>query len=73
MRILDMCCGGKMFWWDKENPVATFIDKRTFSGKACDGRTLKVQPDHVMDFTNIEFPDDTFDLVVFDPPHLVRA
>jgi SAM-dependent methyltransferase len=62
-----------MFWWDKENPLATFIDKREFEGKACDGRNLKVAPDIVMDFTHLDFPDDTYDLVVFDPPHLVRA
>lgn len=26
-----------------------------------------------MDFRDMPFPDNTFDLVVFDPPHLIRA
>lgn len=73
MKILDMCCGGKMFWWDKDNPIITFMDKREFDGRTCDNRILKVAPDVVADFTDTPFPDDTFDLVVFDPPHLVRA
>lgn len=68
-----MCCGGRMFWWDKENPLCTFIDKREFEWKACDGRNLSVKPDHVMDFTQIDFPDCTYDLVVFDPPHLEKV
>ncbi len=70
MRILDMCCGWRMFWWDKENPLATFIDKREFEGKARDWRTIKVKPDIVADFRNLPFGDNTYDLIVFDPPHL---
>ncbi len=73
MKILDMCCGGRMFWWDKENPLCTFIDKREFEGKCCDGRNLKVKPDIVVDFTKLPFQDDTYDLIVFDPPHLKRV
>ena len=68
-----MCCGGRIFWFDKENPVATFIDKRDFEWKACDGRNLKVKPDIVADFTNLPFNDNTFDHIVFDPPHLERV
>ncbi len=26
--ILDVCCGGRMWWWDKEHPLAVYIDKR---------------------------------------------
>ncbi|WP_373781221.1 class I SAM-dependent methyltransferase, partial [Jeotgalibaca porci] len=32
-----------------------------------------VKPDIVADFRDMPFADDTFDLIVFDPPHLVRA
>lgn len=68
-----MCCGGRMFWWDKKQHDTTFIDIREFEGICCDGRKLSVQPDYVMDFTNLGFADSEFDLVVFDPPHLKRA
>ena len=36
-------------------------------------RTLDVQPDVVADFTEMPFPDNTFNLVVFDPPHLLKV
>ena len=27
--ILDACCGSRMFWFDKHNPLALFVDKRS--------------------------------------------
>ena len=26
--ILDACCGSRMFWFDKENPLTLFADIR---------------------------------------------
>ncbi|NBJ75120.1 SAM-dependent methyltransferase, partial [Neglecta sp. X4] len=26
MKILDACCGGRMFWFDKQNPFVTYMD-----------------------------------------------
>lgn len=26
--ILDACCGSRMFWFDKHNPLVLFVDKR---------------------------------------------
>ena len=72
-KILDACCGSKMFWFDKENKDTVFMDNREFEDALCDGRSLKVSPDIVADFRKIPFPDESFYLVVFDPPHLVRA
>ena len=37
------------------------------------GHIINVNPDVVADFRNIPFEDDSFHLVVFDPPHLIRA
>lgn len=70
MKILDACCGGKMFWFDRENPDTTFMDMRDFDTILCDGRSFSVHPDVVGDFRNMPFDNETFDLVVFDPPHL---
>lgn len=69
-RILDACCGSKMFWFDKNNPEVIFADQRTESHILCDGRSLEICPDIEMDFTQMPFPDESFSLVVFDPPHL---
>ncbi len=68
--ILDACCGSKMMWFDKHNPKVVFADIRTEKHTLCDGRVLEISPDVEMDFTNMPFPDNSFSLVVFDPPHL---
>lgn len=70
--ILDVCCGGKMFYFDKNNPAVTFMDIREVETTLCDGRKFEVKPDVVADFKNIPYPDNSFRMVVFDPPHLLR-
>ena len=77
--VLDACCGSRGFWFDKNDQRAVFVDCRRESvkiedrirknGKPWTGWTVKVNPDYVEDFTALPFPDDTFHLVVFDPPH----
>lgn len=68
--ILDACCGSRMFWFDKQNPNVLFTDIRTESHVLCDGRALEVKPDMEVDFRNMPFKDNSFKMVVFDPPHL---
>lgn len=70
--ILDACCGSRMFWFDKNNPLVTFVDNRKEEHILCDGRTLKVNPDVVADFRKMPFDDNSFKMVVFDPPHLLK-
>jgi len=69
-RVLDPCCGSRMFWFDRAHPDVAFGDVRRESHALCDGRALEVNPDVVMDFTAMPFPDESFNLIVFDPPHL---
>lgn len=68
--ILDACCGGKMFYFDKHDPRVLFQDIRKIETTLCDGRSFKVEPDIIGDFTSMSFPDNSFRMVVFDPPHL---
>ncbi len=68
--ILDVCCGSKMFYFDKNNSNVCFMDKRELTDTLCDGRVLEIKPDIVADFKNIPFEDNSFYMVVFDPPHL---
>lgn len=68
--ILDVCCGGKMFYFDKHDPNVLFQDIRQVSTTLCDGRKFEVSPDVVADFTSMPYPDNSFRMVVFDPPHL---
>lgn len=69
--ILDACCGGRCFWFNKAHPNALYVDNRVREHGHDDHRpNHTVQPDKVMDFRNMDFPDNTFKMVVFDPPHI---
>ena len=72
-RILDATCGSRMIWFDKQNEDALYMDNRQLSCNLCDGRALNVNPDVIADFRDMPFEDNTFYLVIFDPPHLQRA
>lgn len=71
--ILDMCCGSRMFWFDRTDPRAVFVDIRAESHILCDGRKLEIAPDLIADFRQLPFADNTFQIVVFDPPHLTHC
>jgi phage terminase large subunit-like protein len=73
--ILDACCGGRMSWFDKQNPHTVYIDnRRAEKGHIGMGYNPNhtVQPDVIMDFRQMTFADRSFKLVVFDPPHMTR-
>lgn len=79
-KILDVTCGSRTIWFNKHNPAAIYCDirKEELTGiwKSESGqseRTCIVDPDIQCDFTNLPFADNTFALVVFDPPHLKYA
>lgn len=71
--ILDACCGSKMFYFNKENKNVMFMDNRQMSEILCDGRRLEIKPDVVADFRHMPFDDNSFKVVVFDPPHLIKV
>ncbi len=71
--ILDMCCGSRMFWFDRADPRAVFVDIRAENHILCDGRKLEIAPDLIADFRQLPFADNTFQIVVFDPPHLTHC
>lgn len=63
-----------MFWFNKQHPAAIYMDNREMLATRFSNRaTLEVKPDIVGDFTDMPFDDNRFALVVFDPPHLLRA
>ncbi|MEX9845506.1 class I SAM-dependent methyltransferase [Providencia rettgeri] len=72
-QILDMCCGSRMFWFDRQDNRAIYSDIRVEKHILCDGRKLNITPDIIADFKNLPFPDNSFHQVLFDPPHLIRA
>ena len=79
--ILDVTCGSRTIWFQKNEPHTIFCDKRREEwegdfGKALSKngkqkhRHLVIAPDVQCDFTDLPFSDNTFSLVVFDPPHI---
>lgn len=72
--VLDACCGSKAFWFNRDDQRALYLDCRKGSYEvkrgANDIQMITVAPDIVGDFVAMPFPDDSFHLVVFDPPHL---
>ena len=79
--VLDPCCGARMMYFDRASKDVLFCDNRQETltvtdrshGNASGTRTIHIHPDMLMDFRALPFPDGAFKLVVFDPPHLVRA
>lgn len=73
-KILDMTCGSRSIWFNKNHPAAVYCDKReeafelAFGRAKTNVRKMEVKPDVVCDFTDLPFEDNTFSLVVFDPP-----
>jgi len=56
--ILDATAGYRMMHFDKDNPYVLYTDLRS-----------EVNPDEVQDFRQLPYPDESFRLVIFDPPH----
>ncbi len=76
-KILDVTCGARTMWFNKNHPAALFCDKRRerheHLWKNAGNCKLEINPDVLCDFTKLTFNDNSFPLVVFDPPHLVGA
>jgi len=74
-RVLDVCCGGRMFWFDKADYRAVFVDNRVADYWLKDAsvnsgqRRFRVSPNVQADFRALPFPTGYFQMVVFDPPH----
>lgn len=71
--ILDACCGGRHWWWDKHHPLALYMDSRCeLPGTIAVRPNWEVCPDVMGDFREMPFKDEAFRLVLFDPPHNIR-
>ena len=80
-KVLDACCGSRMFWFDNKDERTLYIDIREKCERIVDigtpgtiGRKpIIVNPDIVADFRNMPFEDNSFYHVVFDPPHFYKG
>jgi SAM-dependent methyltransferase len=68
-------------WFNPAHPDAIYGDCRSEAvtvtdrshGKRDGQRVLRIEPDELMDFRALPFPDESFALVAFDPPHIKRS
>ena len=59
-RILDATAANRMMWKTNDHPGIMFIDVE---------KELEYVPDKFMDCTKTDFPDEYFNMILFDPPH----
>ena len=74
--VLDVCCGPRGMWYNKKDSRAIFCDRRSevIEMEYPSGNYREeILPDKIADFTELPFPDNTFHLVVMDPPHIEQA
>lgn len=65
-----------MFWFTKSDGRALFMDKRketVFVDRGTGATPYVIKPNILADFSFMPFSDNTFALVVFDPPHIIRT
>ena len=71
--VLDPASSMRSFYFDKTDSRVVFGDIREDETHLlCNGQTIHIKPDEVMDFRSIPYPDSTFQMVIFDPPHLLK-
>ena len=71
--ILDSASSMRSFYFDKKDSRVLFGDIReNETHLLCNGQTIEIKPDQVMDFRAIPYADESFAAVVFDPPHLLK-
>jgi hypothetical protein len=72
--VLDVCCGLRAMWFNKEHPNVIYHDKRYREAGFDDFRpNFKIIPDVQGDWKNLPWPDNTFKHVVMDPPHIIST
>jgi len=75
--VLDACCSSRLFWFNPSDERAIFMDKRAGAYPVTryarpNAKAVIVNPDIIGDFTAMPFPNDSFLMVVFDPPHMSK-
>ena len=72
-KVLDVCCGPRGMWFNKHDERCLYLDRRNevhHLSYPSGNYTERIEPDEIGDFTDIKQPDNSFHLVVFDPPHI---
>ena len=77
--ILDATCGLKQMWFQKDDPETIYLDMRHSAiqytekqfNRRPDYRKRIINPTIQADNRYCPFKDDVFDVILFDPPHMI--
>jgi hypothetical protein len=77
MKILDATYGNKEMWYQKNHQFVTFMDKRNGYyfyqyPNSPKKEEYHIKPDVVSEWKDAPFSENTFDLIPFDPPHMLK-
>ena len=69
--VLDPASSMRSFYFDKKDQRVLFGDIREKETHLLtNGQTIHIEPDQVMDFRELPYENNSFQCVIFDPPHL---
>ena len=73
-QVLDACCGGKHWWFDKNDPDMFGLDIRSMpKGSISLQPNWCVEPDLIGSYCDMPFDNETFSLIVWDIPHKLKV
>lgn len=71
--MIDLCCGGRHWLFDKDPNDVLFMDIRSVEPGSIELQpNWSVEPDLVGSYTDIPFEDSKFDYVFWDIPHAIK-
>jgi len=77
MKILDATTSIKGMWYQPDNDYTVFMDQRYEDIRMKKGISngyilLRIHPDIIAKWAHLPFKNNSFDMIVFDPPHIIR-
>ena len=71
--VLDPASSMRSFYFDKQDNRVLFGDiRKNETHLLTNDQTIHIKPDEVMDFRSIPYSDESFQVVIFDPPHRLK-
>jgi hypothetical protein len=71
--ILDACCGGRHWWFDKDNKNTIYMDIRSEPKGTIKLQTnWSVEPDVISSYCEMPFQNESFNLIAWDIPHKLK-
>jgi SAM-dependent methyltransferase len=71
--VLDACCGGKHWWFNKNDEEILGMDIRQVKKGVLEIQpNWSVEPEIISSYCDMPFNDETFSLIIWDIPHKLK-